>query len=142
MCISRVGSSESQKLARTTSRDGGKTWSTIDRLPAFSVAPQVCRTANGTLLLSTGRPGLWLWLCTDSRGIRWQNFDVVAHHNASVDQASQMTAVQTTAYTAVLEVEENRVLLAYDRTPFGWQAVPADSGERSQIYLLELRVGR
>ena len=142
MCVSRVGCLQHQKLARAYSHDGGETWSKLDRLPAYSVAPQICRTANGVLALSTGRPGIFLWLSTDSRGVHWQCMDVLAHHNTSLGESAQMTAAQTTAYTAMVEVEDNRVFLVYDRTPFGWQPVPPDSGERSQIYLLELRVGR
>jgi hypothetical protein len=47
-----------------------------------------------------------------------------------------------TEYTALLEVSQNLIFLVYDRTPFGWKPVPANSGERSQIYLLEVRARR
>ena len=142
MCVSRVGSGRAQHLARTYSSDNGRTWSPVDRLPAYSVAPQICRTTNGTFVLSTGRPGLFLWFSTDSRARNWQAIDVMRYHNEVLDQASQMSAEQTTAYTAMIIVSENRVLLAYDRTPFCWDPVPADSGERSQIYLLDFCVHR
>jgi len=140
MCVSRVGNG--QKLARTYSGDDGKKWSKIDRLPAASVAPQACRTANGTLVLSTGRPGVFLWFSTDPRGRKWQSVDVISYHNRVLGPASQMTASQTTAYTAMVEVAPDEVLLVYDRTPLGWRPVTADSGERSQIYLLRFRVIR
>lgn len=140
MCVSRVGSG--QKLARTYSGDDGKTWSKIDRLPAASVAPQVCRTANGTLVLSTGRPGVFLWFSTDPRGSKWQSVDVISHHNRVLDPAFRMTASQTTAYTAMVEVAPDEMLLVYDRAPLGWSPVTADSGDRSQICLLRFRVIR
>jgi hypothetical protein len=166
MCVSRVGPHEDQKLARTYSSDGGKTWSPIDRLPAFSVAPQICRLQNGILALSTGRPGLFLWLATDPRGKQWQSLDVMAYHNSAVSESLQIVAPrgeptgvgrrtnddgivdldtqkqQTTAYTALVEVTDNRVFLVYDRSPLGWQPVPAQAGERSQIFLLEIDVRR
>ena len=44
-------------------------------------------------------------------------------------------SVQTTAYTAMVEVAPNRVLLAYDRLPRGWNPIP--KGEKGQIFLLE-----
>jgi len=53
-----------------------------------------------------------------------------------------MTAEQITAYTTMVETSPNRAFLVYDRTPFGWNAVPADSGERSQIWLVEKAVER
>jgi hypothetical protein len=54
----------------------------------------------------------------------------------------QMTPDQTTAYTALLEATPNRAFLVYDRTPFGWRPVPPDSGERSQIWLVEISIER
>lgn len=140
MCVSRVGSG--QKLARSYSKDNGKTWSEVDRLPAVSVAPQACRTANGTLVLSTGRPGVFLWFSTDPRGEEWQSIDVISYHNRVLGPASHMTPSQTTAYTAMVEVAPDEVLLVYDRTPLGWSPVTADSGKRSQICLLRFRVIR
>ncbi|MHB0935079.1 MAG: sialidase family protein [Armatimonadota bacterium] len=139
LCISRVGSGTDQLLARTYSADGGRTWSPLDRLPAYSVAPQLCKLRNGALLLATGRPGLFLWCSAEPRGETWQPIDLLAHHNAAIPQWP-MTAEQTTAYTAMVEVSPDRAFLVYDRTPFGWGAVPAESGERSQIWLVEVTV--
>ncbi len=142
MCVSRVGSGKDQKLARTYSSDGGKTWAKLDRLPAYSVAPQICGLESGVLALVTGRPGLFLWLSTDPRGEEWQSFDLMAHHNSMVESQFRMDAKQTSAYIAILEVSPNRVFIVYDRSPFGWDVVPGDSGERSRIYLLEVAVER
>jgi hypothetical protein len=111
-------------------------------LPAYSVAPQIGRLQNGVLALSTGRPGLFLWFAAEARGRDWQAFDVLAHHNAALDPRVHLQADHTTAYTALVEVADNRIFLVYDRTPSGWQPVPADSGQRSQIYLLEVHVQR
>lgn len=58
MCVMRVGSGRNRPLARTYSSDGGKTWSEIDRLSAWSVQPRIKRLSNGVLVISTGRPGV------------------------------------------------------------------------------------
>ena len=148
MCVSRVGSGPGQFLARTYSSDGGSTWSPLDRLPAWSVAPQIVRLTNGVLILSTGRPGLFLWFSTDARGQHWQAFDVQQYHNMvldkkySIGEMNNTVQDQTTAYTALVEVTPNHLLLVYDRSPFGWSAVPAGSDERSQIFMLEIDVQR
>lgn len=142
MCVSRVGAGKDQNLARAYSADGGKSWSRVDRLPAYSVAPQMVRLANGALTLVTGRPGLFLWISGDSRGQKWESVDLMAHHNRTVPSSFQMNAKQTSAYIDVIEVSPNRVFLVYDRTPFGWEPVPADSSERSRIYLLEAEIER
>ena len=148
MCVSRVGMGEDQKLARTYSADGGKSWSKPDRLEAYSVAPQILRLANGLLVLTTGRPGTYLWISSDPRGKTWQSFDVMAHHNATTPGEQHITherkfsanynnpKLQTTGYNALLEVSPNRVMLAYDRIPLGWSAIP--KGEKGQIFLLDL----
>ena len=142
MCISRVGSGRDQCLARAYSGDGGRHWSAVDRLEAWSVAPQICRLDNGVLALSTGRPGVFVWLATDARGTTWGSVDVLAHHNAVLEPAAHVEATQTTAYTAMVQASPDRLFVAYDRTPLGWQPVAADAGQRSQIYLFEIAVER
>jgi hypothetical protein len=149
MCVSRVGAGFKQKLARAYSADGGKTWSTVDRLEAWSVAPQILRLHNGTLVLSTGRPGIFLWFSQDGRGKDWRRYDLLEHHNITTPPPLHIAhgerlknyepgAVQTTAYTAMVEVSPNRVMMVYDRSPAGWHSIP--KGDRGQIFLLEFNV--
>lgn len=109
------------------------------------------------LLLSTGRPGIFLWLSGDARGAKWSPVDIVDWHNQALDEPSHIkipapasTKIdplsarkgQTISYTAMVEVSPNRIFLVYDRAPLGWQALDKDSGERSQIYLLEAEIQR
>ena len=187
MCVGRMGGGRDQLLARSYSSDEGKTWSPIDRLPAWGVLPDLKRLSNGALVISTGRPGLFIWFSTDPRGEHWQPFDIMAHHNAEMDGAHQISpgkyglepvtrdqyytvhhnfdqSDQTTSYTSMLEVEPGRLLVVYDRMPYGWMPVPTDAevrsrilaryptstlppdsmtpDERERIYLLELDLGR
>lgn len=147
MCVMRIGSGTDQQLARAYSADAGRSWSAVDRLPAFSVEPSLRRIANDTLVLSTGRSGIYLWFSTDACGQEWQPVDVVAYHNEVMDtphhiHPRQDFASQTTAYTELVEVAPNRLLLVYDRIPFGWKGVPMDSEERNRIYVLPIEVKR
>jgi hypothetical protein len=104
--------------------------------------------SNGVLVLSTGRPGLFLWFSTDVRGRDWQAFDLQQHHNSVLEKkyhnepAGSTVTDQTTAYTAILEVAPNRLMVAYDRTPFGWKPVPVGANESSQIFVMEMDVQR
>ena len=80
--------------------------------------------------------------------------DVLDWHNTALDRPLHIerdrilgpepasAKGQTTSYTAIVEVSPNRIYLVYDRTPYGWKAVPAESGERSRIFLLEAEVQR
>ncbi|MDP6505669.1 MAG: hypothetical protein QF886_18755, partial [Planctomycetota bacterium] len=95
---------------------------------------------NGVLALSTGRPGVFLWLSTDARGQDWQMFDVMGFHNSILDENSHFDTLQTTAYTAKIEIEPNRVFMIYDRKPYKGNPVTPDSGKVMQIYLLEVEV--
>lgn len=155
MCVMRVGSGSQWNLARSYSGDGGRTWSPVDRLPAFSVEPCLRRLHNGTLVISSGRAGIYLWLSTDPRGESWQQIDLVSHHNGWAPGASHTIVPetsgireerhardQTTAYTEIVEIAPNRLLLTYDRTPFGWQPVPIESEERSRVYVLPIEIER
>ena len=152
MCVMRVGSGPDWNLARTYSDDGGRTWSECDYLPAWSVEPSLRRLSNGTLALSTGRPGIYLWLSKDPRGESWEQIDIIERHNASAPPEQQIRAeksgsqkerhatAQTTAYTELVEIAPNKLLLVYDRTPFAWNPVPLDSEERSRVYVMPIEV--
>ncbi len=154
MCVARVGGL--QPLARCYSSDRGQTWSAMDRLPVGNVAPSMIRLSNGVIAISAGRPGITLALSADPRGEAWQCIDLIAHHNASLDpshriapcrpipenpsEADYLSAhfdlaapFQTTGYVSLLQIEPNRVLLAYDRIPHGWSPVPTDAEIRSRI---------
>ena len=157
MSVMRIGQHQKQPdqwLTRTYSSDGGRSWTPIDFLPAWSVAPQLCRLENNVLVLSTGRPGIFLWFSPDASGAEWHPIDVLGWHNEALEKPLHIerdrilggdpasAKGQTTSYTAIVEVSPNRFFMVYDRTPFGWKPVPADSGEYSQIFLLEAEVYR
>jgi hypothetical protein len=154
MAAFRVGGGRKWNLRRAYSHDGGHTWTEPDALPAWSVEPELVRTANGTIVLSTGRPGIDLWLSTDGRGKSWQSIDIVEHHNRSVSDPNarissfdgppspyltENTRWQTTAYTGLVEVAPNRLLLIYDRCP---ERAPAGPNDLSRVYVLPIEIGR
>ena len=94
----------------------------------------------------------------DPRARRWQPVDLLAHHNASLDAPHHIHpgkgypgtgaydpaqhGDQTTAYMDMLELAPNRLLIAYDRVPNGWNPVPLGSDERNRIYLLTVDIAR
>jgi hypothetical protein len=139
LCVARVGSGQKQPLIRAYSGDEGRTWSRSERIVPFSVYPCLRRLESGVIALSTGRPGVFLWLCADGRGGSWRPTDILAHHNAVLDTRHHITPEKTTAYTQLVPDGPGRLLLFYDRTPFGWKPVPPDSEERSRIYALPIR---
>jgi len=155
MAVFRVGSGRKWNLDRAYSHDGGKTWTQPDTLPAWSVWPQLLRTADGTIALATGRPGIGLWLSTDGRGRNWEQIDVVAYHNRwapdptyRIDSfpvstndpyLTEPVKWQTTSYNAIVQVAPNKLLLLYDRST---ERVPKDSNDLSRVFVLPIEIER
>ena len=124
LAVFRIGNGPGWYLHKCYSSDGGATWSQPEALPAYSVEPSLLRLQNGTLALSTGRPGIFLWLSTDSRGQNWQAVDLVAHHNRCFDDLTYKISpypfwnpreMNSWTYTEMVEVAPNKLLLVYDR---------------------------
>ena len=143
MCVMRMGGGAEFNLRRSYSSDGGRTWSAPDVIPPYSVEPSLKRLQNDTIVLSTGRPGIHLWLSKGNQAKSWQSIDILAHHNRwAPDDTYGITPEQTTAYTELIEVSPNKLLLTYDRTPFGWEPTPIGSPERNRIFILPIEVER
>lgn len=152
MTVFRVGGTQDWKLRRAYSRDNGKTWSSPDTLPAYSVEPSLVRTANGTIALSTGRPGIHLWLSTDPRAATWQHIDFVAIHNRwapdktyrinsfkDVDRPDGLPLWQTSSYTEIIEIAPNRLLMVYDRSA---KPHPENDGDLTRIFVVPIEIIR
>ncbi|MFA7158029.1 MAG: sialidase family protein [Kiritimatiellia bacterium] len=149
LCVARTYSKE--PLIEARSSDGGRTWSAAKRIAPYSVYPCLRLMDNGTLALSTGRMGLFLWLSAGGRGDDWQMVDITAHHNSVMDANHRIRtddnppvpgdpARHTTAYTQLVLLDSSRSLLIYDR--YAGDPVPLDSEERSRIYALPVRIDR
>jgi len=153
MAVFRTGNGEKWKLYRNYSHDGGRTWGVPGALAAYSVWPQMVRTANGAIVLATGRPGVDLWVSTDPRARTWQRLDLVAHHNRwapdpsyrighfpiHLPYTSDAQMWESTAYTAMVEVAPNQILLIYDRDP---ERAPANGKDFSRLFVLPIEVER
>ena len=155
MTVFRVGSGREWNLRRAYSHDQGQTWSKAEAIPAFSVEPSLVRTANGTIVLSSGRPGIRLWISTDPRAEKWQDIDIVELHNRwapdkshsigsyhSKTPSGELAAApswQTSSYTEIVEVSPNRLLLVYDRSA---KPEPENNGDLTRIFVLPIEIVR
>ena len=129
-----------QPLWKTYSSDAGVTWTEPQPTSAWAVWPQLLLLSNGVLVLTSGRPGLGLWVSAKGDGGEWEFHNVAAAHNsfiidplsdplaftakvANVTSHTSPAAVangrQTTAYTGLAEVSPGVVLLTYDRLRVG-----------------------
>ncbi len=144
MAVFRVGSGKQFPLHRAYSRDGGRTWTRADALPAYSVEPSLLRLRNGVIALSSGRPDIRLWLSTDPRGARWQDVDLLAHHNAWAPDPTYRIEPRpgypaSSCYTEMVETAPNKVLLVYDR---GVRPRPQNDRDLTRVFVMPIEVSR
>ena len=143
MNIFRLDSSVS--YGQTFSDDDGRTWSPpLAMKEAHSVQPSIAIMKDGTLVLTGGRPGVFAWINTSGDGGDWLQVDLLGNHNKqhseeriSVGGAFTL-AEQTTSYTEVVPLDEQSVLVMYDRIPHGWSAIPRDSQDTNSIWVVKL----
>lgn len=150
MCVYRVGSGVD--YYKSYSSDEGITWTPPQRMEGvFSVEPQLVRLDNGLILLSGGRPGLYLWVCSDGEGTSWERFNLAQHHNACFPEknlhypesfcAGQDSSLST-SYTGMLQIGPHEVLIAYDRLANSWHGAPGPWGEEDVVFTVRVRVER
>jgi len=149
MCVYRVDSG--QRYHKSYSADDGTAWSRPETVEnAWSVEPQLARLDNGTLLLSGGRQGLFVWACTDGKGARWERLNLAEHHNAmlpdpslhysdSFCQAREVDPAQSTAYTGMIIMGHDEALICYDRLGNGWAGAPGPWGSEDAVFCVRLR---
>lgn len=140
MCIFRLAGGA--KFGQTFSKDDGKTWTEPAGMDAFSVQPSLAVLRDGTLCLSGGRPGIYLWVNRDGTGKDWQRIDLRAHHNASLPKEPIMKDDRSSSYTEVVAVSDTELLVIYDRIPHGWGAIPKDSAETNSVWVVCVRLDR
>lgn len=131
--------------ARAGSSDDGRTWTAPESLPPHCASVQPCLTVlpdGGGLVLSGGRPGLWLWLCSGNDAERWDAVDLATHHNRFHPHEPIRTAEETTSYTEMAALPDGSFVLVYDRVPFGWRTIPNGSAETNSVWCVRLRFER
>jgi hypothetical protein len=153
LCIFRAGSG--QDLHKSYSANEGINWTKPERLSGvWSVEPQLTRLENGLIVLSSGRPGLFLWVCPDGEGTNWECINLASLHNAAYPDVSlhyseafcqadpRINPAQSTSYTGILALGPEDVLVCYDRLGNGWAGAPGPWGKMDAIYCLRLRIVR
>ena len=137
LCVFRLNSAV--PYGHSFSSDEGRTWTKPAPLKgAFSVQPSLAVMPDGLVALSGGRPGLFLWLNPDGTAASWHKLDVLANHNAQRPEEPIKTPGNTSSYTEVIPLDESHLLYVYDRIPFGWSAIPADSSETNSVWVVRI----
>lgn len=150
LCVFRVESGKD--YWKSYSADAGATWTKAERMAGvWSVEPALVRLANGLILLSGGRPGLFLWVCADGQGERWERLNLAEHHNACVtdpalrfsdafcEAKERVNPAQSTSYTDLIAVGPDEALVCYDRLANGWSGAPGPWGETDAVFCVRVK---
>ena len=123
---------------QTFSDDDGKTWSQpVAMKDAHSVQPSLAVMKDGGLVLTGGRPGIFAWLNRDGTGKDWLQVDLQNHHNTQ-HPGEQITSGKTTSYTEVEPLDDQSVIVIYDRIPHSWNAIPPGSKDTNSIWVVKV----
>ena len=117
-------------MAVCFSDDSGHTWSEPEELFDFGVFPGLLKMDNGTLVLSYGRPGVWLSCSEDGTGANWSA--PVPLIEGDPDHIWQHTC----GYTSLLSLDKDRFLIAYS----DFQHME-DGTQHKAILVRQVRIG-
>lgn len=110
VCVIRRADHEQKPMCITYSADRGKTWeelTSLEKLGNFGVFPGLQSLECGVMVMSYGRPGIYLSFSTDGTGRNWSApFCMLAGDAKAILK-------HTDAYTSMLSVGPNKLLLAY-----------------------------
>ena len=152
MCVFRLQSNEHgmMPLGQCWSEDDGETWSDAVAMHGpHSVEPSLVVMDDGAVVLSSGRPGVNLWINADGRGVDWSVVDIAAHHTAChpADPITNRSLVEdewwtinTTGYTEVIPLGGPHLLMIYDRLAKGWDVIRDGEDESNSIWAVRVTV--
>lgn len=89
ICVMRKTDHEQKPMVIAFSSDAGHTWSPPAEFGEFGVFPYLLRLPSGPLVLSYGRPGVWLRINADGLGRNWSEpIPVIAGDHAAIQADS------------------------------------------------------
>ena len=154
MAVYRVGSYVA--YGQSFSSDEGKTWTAPAKMNGpYSVQPSLAVLPDGTVALSGGRPGLFVWFNRVGDGVAWEPVDLRANHNKTVPEeyiheSSNITETtpfhhyrhETTSYTQIVALDDSHLLVIYDRGPHGGEKIEQITPESNSIWVARVTVKR
>ncbi len=140
MCVYRLGTF--YPFGRQFSADDGRTWTPPQTIPAFSVQPSLVTMKDGTVALSGGRQGIYLWLNLAGDGEKWVRVNIEDHHNLFNEAESFWRPGISSCYTEVVALDESNLMMIYDRIPFGWAAIPPEAHDTNSVWVVRATIRR
>ena len=108
LAICRTGNSlhgtSRHPLLQFVSHDGGKTWGERREISDNGVAPQATILSDGTLVVLTGRPELFMLIDRTGTGERYEKLTI--------------TKARTSSYASLVELASGRIAVFFDESAF------------------------
>eukprot|EP00039_Didymoeca_costata_P023488 m.7309 g.7309 ORF g.7309 m.7309 type:complete len:427 (+) comp3686_c0_seq1:77-1357(+) len=163
VCVFRGDSQEN--YWKTWSHDDGITWTSPVMLPdQWSVKPQLRSFTmfdgeKELLLLSGGRPGIRFWISEDY-GISWKSYNLAAIHNsfmnttnpsltyssavvnANSSHTPRANPPETSSYTGMVLLDDDTIVISYDRLANGWSGPPGPWGSHDTIFTIRVHLSQ
>ena len=159
-----------QRYWSAKSSTAGQTWTAPEALPFGSVRPKLLMLRDHRVVLSGGRPGLFMWIA-NAEGENWTQISVAAVHNRLAQahkewlfDADFVTAGGTcrkwnntaddelsiqgsSAYTSLLDLGGGRYTLLFDKLANGWappvwKGKPGVDGDRDYVFSMAFTIAK
>ncbi len=107
-CVMRSGNI--YPMYKTYSYDGGRNWTKPAPFTPNGVRPNLLMLHNGTMVLSSGRPGVQLRFCLDGDGKVWtEPVEMLSY----MDENGSYELFNTCGYTSMLEIDDTNFYIVY-----------------------------
>jgi len=142
ICVIRSSDTYSIKhcMYVVCSTDMGRIWTSPKKITNFGVFPQLLRLKNNVIVLSYGRPGVYLRFSADE-GKTWGS-PITIHgrklEGLSLDEYRKIRYKDTCGYTGLLATEPDSFLLVYS----DFRHRDGQGQERKSIMVREVIVGK
>jgi len=127
-------------MVLSRSPDMGKSWSAPEKITPFGVYPQLLKLKNGVIVLSYGRPGVYLRFSIDN-GKTWGS-PITTHgrkpEGLSLTEYREIRYSDTCGYTGLIATGPDNFLMVYSDTTY----YDKKGHLRKQIIVREIDVKR
>jgi len=126
----------SMYMVRST--DMGRTWSSLKKITDYGVFPQLLRLKNGVIVLSYGRPGIYLRFSIDD-GKAWGppiTLHGVEPEGLTLSEYRKIRYRDTCGYTGLLAIGSDKFLVVYSDTTYN----DKEGNLRKRIIIKEVAV--
>ena len=122
VCVTRSSSTRTLDhfMYLSRSKDMGRTWTSPEKITDYGVYPQLLKLENGMIVLSYGRPGVYLRFSRDD-GKTW-GAPIILHGRKpealSLEEYRKIRYEDTCGYTGLLTTGPDRFMLVYADTTY------------------------